>query len=314
MSQNWLRAYELIAGPAGGEGFSINALKINFSLSKTEDETCNNITLSIWNLNPSHKEMLDKKDCVVKLRAGYVGNIKDIFTGYVVFCEGENDGADYKTTLTIVDGRVECRDTQMSKTYSGSVSSKTMFDDVASEMGIPIKYADDVQHFNLEDYSYIGNATAELDELCESGGLSWSIQDGTLEIKKRFGTMSKTAYKLNSKTGLIGVPKKVRISSENSIDNDEYGYEVTYFMNADIKISDLVYLDSKHVKGFFRVSELSISGSNLDGDWTCKATLLEEGGGSSSVDSSKEVKTPKKKSRTHVSSSGRTHGGTGVTF
>ena len=128
MAQNWLRAYELVIGPPGETGFKTSSLKINFSLSKTEDETCNNIKLSIWNLNEEHKSMLDKKDCVVSLRAGYVGNIKDIFTGYVVFSEGELDGADYKTTLTIVDGRVEVRDTQVSKTYSGTTNSKTIFD------------------------------------------------------------------------------------------------------------------------------------------------------------------------------------------
>lgn len=276
MAKNWLRAYEITAGPAGGTGFSINSLKINFSLSKTEDETCNNITLSIWNLNAEHRAILDQKDCVVKLRAGYVGDLKDVFTGYVVFAEGENDGADFKTTLTIVDGRVECRDTQVSNTYSGTVNSKTMFDDVASDMGIPIKYADDVEHFDLEDYSFVGNGTAMLDELCESGGLSWSIQDGNLEIKKKFGTMNQTAYRISPETGMIGMPKKIRLSSENSIDNDEYGYQVTFFLNADIKISDFVYLDSKYVKGYFRVSELSMSGSNLDGDWTCTATLLED--------------------------------------
>lgn len=101
------------------------------------------------------------------------------------------------------------------------------------------------------------------------------IQDGNLEIKKKFGTMNSTAYKISSKTGMIGMPKKIRLSSENSIDNDEYGYQVTFFLNADIKISDFVYLDSKYVQGFFRVSEISMSGSNLDGDWTCTATLLE---------------------------------------
>jgi len=61
MAKNWIRAYKLVAGPAGGEGFSINALKINFSLSKTEDETCNNITISIWNLNEEHKDDTTRK-------------------------------------------------------------------------------------------------------------------------------------------------------------------------------------------------------------------------------------------------------------
>lgn len=277
MPKNWIRAYELQAGPAGGAGFKITDLKIEFSLSKTEDETNNNITLSIWNLNDEHKAILEQKDCVVVLKAGYQESIKQIFIGYVTLCEGEKDGADYKTSLTIVDGRKECRDTQMSKSYSGQPNSKTLIDDIASEMNITVSYGDDVKHIDFPNgYAFIGPATESLDKICASAGLSWSIQDGTLQIKKDRGTMHMMAYRLSSDTGLIGIPKKIRQSSENTTDNNELGYEVEYFMNADIKINDYVFLDTEKVKGYFRVSELSMSGSNWDGDWLCKAKLLEK--------------------------------------
>lgn len=277
MAQNWIRAYELEAGQAGGTGFKITDLKIEFSLTKTEDETANDITLSIWNLNDEHIAELEKKDCVVTLKAGYVGNIKQIFVGYVCFIEGEPDGADWKTTLTIVDGRVETRDTQVSTSYDSGTSSKTIIDDIAKEMGISVTYGDDVTHCEMPSgYSFVGDAATSLDKVCDVAGLSWSIQDGKLEIKKNKGTMNKTGYVLSAETGLISTAKKVRMSTENTTDNDEYGWEVEYLMNADIKISDYVYLKTKRVTGYFRVSQITMGGSNWDGDWVCKATLLND--------------------------------------
>ena len=338
MSENWIREYELQAGPAGGNGFKVSDLHISFSLSKTEDETCNDIKIDIWNLNAEHKAMLEQKDCTVKLRAGYRNNVKDIFVGYVTYVEGEKDGADYKTSIECVDGRVECRDTQQSKSYDGSTSSKKVLDDIASDMGIPISYGDDVKHIDFPNgYQFVGNATESLDKVCASAGLSWSIQDGELQIKKNKGTMNRLGYRLSSETGLISIPKKLKQSGENSdSSSNESGYEVTFFMNADIKISDYVYLDSKEAKGYFRVGELSISGDNMSGDWVCKAKLLEEpeeGPSSPSVSQSSKATNKVKKtekestaaahqparkayaeSTVHVSSSGATHGGGGGSF
>jgi hypothetical protein len=145
-------------------------------------------------------------------------------------------------------------------------------------MKIPISYGIDCKHTIFPNgYEFVGNATESLDKVCESAGLSWSIQDGQLEVKKNKGTMNKFGYRLAPETGLISIPKKLKQSGENSdASSNENGYEVTFFMNADIKIADYVFLDSKKVKGYFRVGELSISGDNLSGDWVCKAKLLSK--------------------------------------
>ncbi len=284
MSRNWIREYELIAGPAGDMGFKIKDLHVAFSCEKTEDNTLNNIKIQVWNLNDVHKKMLEQKDCAIELKAGYRGSVKTLFKGYVTYVEGEKDGADYKTSIEAADGRKEVRDTQVSSSFSGSTSSKNLIDDLAGEMNLPVSYGADVKHIDFPNgYNYIGNASDSLDQICESAGLSWSIQDGELQIKKDKGTMNKFGFRLSSETGLISIPKKLKKSGENSDSKaDENGYEVTFFMNTDIKISDYVFLDSKEVRGYFRVSELSISGDNWSGDWVCKAKLLEDSGSGTS--------------------------------
>ena len=277
MGRNWIRSYTFTAGPAGGLGFSISDLHISFSCSKTEDSTLNNIKIDIWNLNKAHRKMLETKDCQVKLTAGYSGDEKEIFEGYITYGESAKDGADFKTSIECADGRVECRDTQVSTSFTSGVSSRDLFNDIASQMKLPISFGDDVTHIGFpQGYCFVGDAVDSLDKICESTGLSWSIQNGELQIKKSKGTMNKLAQLISDETGLVSVPKKLKQSSENSDSTEENGYEVTFFMNAGININDYVFLKSNEATGLFRVSEININGDNWSGDWVCKAKLLED--------------------------------------
>ena len=54
-----------------------------------------------------------------------------------------------------------------------------------------------------------------------------------------------------------------------------YGWDVEYLMNAAIGLDDYVYLNSKVVKGYFRVYSVRIEGDNMEGSWSCTARLLE---------------------------------------
>lgn len=85
--------------------------------------------------------------------------------------------------------------------------------------------------------------------------------------------MSREVYELSADTGLIGTPERVQISGDDG--SYSYGWDVEYLMNAAINIDDYVYLNSKYVRGYFRVYSVVIEGDNMDGAWTCTARLLE---------------------------------------
>ena len=84
--------------------------------------------------------------------------------------------------------------------------------------------------------------------------------------------MSREVYVLSAETGLLNTPERVQIS-ENA--GSQYGWDVEYLMNAAIDLNDFVYLDSKTVKGYFRVYSVSMDGDNTEGSWSCTARLLE---------------------------------------
>lgn len=281
--ENFNRQYRLIAGQGGKKGFELGAvsekypvpLHITFSLQKSDLETQNTAKIEIWNLNKSHLAALEKKKCIVGLRAGYGNNMALIFSGYVTFVSTKPDGADMKTTIEVLDALTATKDTYISLSYHGKVNWKTIFNDVAKKMGVLVSYSHNAKFTNVSNgYSFVGPAKKVLTKGCKCCKLSWSIQNGVLHIKKKGDAMNRKGYLISADTGLIGSPEKVSITDKNNSDKKKIGYDVTYFLNGAINVNDYVKLKSKRVTGYFYVYSLEISGDNLSGDWTCKARLL----------------------------------------
>jgi len=281
---NFDREYRLAVGKAGKVGFEIGKktasqpipLRIAFSLQKSDLETANTGKVTIWNLNPSHLAVLNQSDCVVSLRAGYGNNISLIFAGVVSIASTSRDGADKKTEIEVIDNLIEIRDTYISVSYNGRVNWKVIFDAVAAQMGVAVNYSYNAKFVDIPNgFTYVGLAKNVLSKGCSCCGLSWSLQNGVLQIKRPGDVMSKQVYLLSEKTGLIGMPARVVVSQDSTTGTNTLGWDVEYLLNGAINIDDYVKVVSDTVTGYFRVYSLDISGDNVSGDWICKARLLE---------------------------------------
>lgn len=278
------RQYRFAAGPAGSSGFEIGAttpnqptaMHISFSVEKADTETPNTARISVWNLNPEHLAILNEKDCVVTLRAGYANLMTLIFVGTITYIETTLDGADRETALEAADGRIELRDTYVSLSYSGKINSKKIIEDVAGQMGVAVTFSYNAAFYDFPNgFSVIGTGRVALDKACASSGLQWQIQNGILQVKISRDTMTREVYVLSPDSGLLGIPKKIMFGEDGSGADEQPGWEVEYFLNGAIGIGDYVRLESKAVKGYFRVRSIEMSGDNLEGEWMCTAKLLE---------------------------------------
>lgn len=280
---NWIRAYQLSAGQVGEIGFGTNELHIQFSVEKSDVASPNTAKISIWNLNPAHKAALEEKDCIVTLNAGYRGNTPMVLTGTVTNVVTEDDGADQKTTIDVLDGRKELRDSYVTLGYLQSTDSKLILQDAARQMGLPITFSPGASFKPLESYSYVGLAKNVLDKVCASNNLTWTIQNGVIQVTKPNEPISTVAHLISPQTGLIGSPKKLTQSEKNSGSAEENssknkaqaGWEIRYFLNAAIGVNDLVQLQSKAASGIFRVKSVKMQGDNMAGDWICIAKVVE---------------------------------------
>lgn len=289
--ENFDRQYRIAAGPAGGTGFEIGAvsagqpvpLHIDFALQKSDLEAQNTGKLTIWNLSPAHLAVLNQTDCALSLRAGYGNHISLIFSGIISYIKTSLDGADRKTEIEVVDNLIEIRDTFVSVSYNGTVNWKTIFDDVAAQMGVAASYSYNAEFVDINNgFSFVGLARDVMTKGCDCCGLVWSLQNGVMQIKKPGDVMSLEVYLLSPETGLINIPAQVAIekstSSTDTNTEKQMGWEVEYLLNGSINIDDYVRLESKLVTGYFRVCRLEITGDNQGDDWTCKAQLLEVAG------------------------------------
>ena len=278
--KNFDRQYRFVASPPGGAGFEVGegdpmALRINFNIEKADTETPNSARISIWNLNPEHLAILNEKDCMAKLRAGYAGRMALCFVGDVTYVKTIMDGADRETIMEVADGRVCLRDTYVSLSYSGVINAKKIIEDTAGEMGVAVTFSYNAEFADFPNgFSFVGPARVALDKACRTSDLQWQIYNGVLQVKKRRGTMDRHGYLLSPETGLTGIPKRIVYGEEGHGLGEQPGWEVTYLLNGAIGISDFVRLESKFVKGYFRVKWLEMTGDNIRGAWTCTARLI----------------------------------------
>ena len=263
------RQVRVAIGESGGSGFEIGAagadgipLHVKFSFEKADVENPNTGKVTIWNLNKEHLAALEKKDCIVAVRAGYAGSISEAFQGTVTHASTTKEGADCMTEIELSSGMVELRDTDFSLSYAEGTKTDVIYQEAAAQMGLPLSSsAGAVERPTVltAGFSFVGGAKP----------------------------ISMNCYELNAQSGLIGVPKRVNISAGSGSskggsetaqaggESAQLGWEVTYLMNLAIGVNSYIHISSEAVNGYFRVQKISIDGDNYEGDWQCKATVLE---------------------------------------
>lgn len=291
------RQVRVAIGEGGGPGFEIGAaaangipIHVKFSFEKADVESPNTGKVTIWNLNKEHLAELEKQDCIVVVRAGYGSNLTEAFSGTVTHASTTKEGADRMTEIELASNMVELRDTSFSMSYADGTRTDVIYQEAAAQLGLPLSIAPKA----LADptllaggYSFVGGAKNLLNRLTRMDNINWTIQDGVLQLLKANEPISMNGYELNAGSGLIGIPKRVNISAgsgsskggsetaDSGSESAQLGWEVTYLMNLAIGVNSYIHISSEAVNGYFRVQKISIEGDNYEGDFLCKATVLE---------------------------------------
>lgn len=279
--ENFMRRYTLKAGRKGKKGFEIGnitsatqeALHVSFSIEKSNAENPNDAKVQIWNLSNTNLNIVEEKDCIVELKAGYGDNMALVLVGNISSAITTRENADRMTELQVVDGMVELRDSVISVSINGKVNCKEVYQRIANAMGLSIVFASDLSFKTLPNgFSYVGKAKNALQKLAKCCGHSWTIQNQVIQITWPGRSVSTKGYLLSSESGLINVPKKITIGSG---DEEKTGWEVEYLLNGAIGVNDIVELRSSTANGYFLVHKITIDGDNMEGDWICTAQLLK---------------------------------------
>ena len=283
------RTYRLVVGPAGGQGITIlPPMQIQFDVQKDTQEDPNVHSIRVYNLSEATRKALEKPDLRAYLYAGYEEESGAILvaSGTVVDSFTRFESPDVITELAVVDGYGELRDTAVSLSFGVGASSATIIADIAGQMGLVLNMPRSLPPRTWEHgFSFYGPARQALHKLCRGAGQEWSIQNQTLQVVATKGVTERSIVVLNAASGLIGSPERVRegsrekdagsVSKVVSERQRRDGWRVRSLPLPWINPGDRVRMDSRQVKGLWRVDSVSHSADYHGGDWTSELHLVE---------------------------------------
>ena len=208
------RVYSLLAGPGGGTGFEVtDSLRLEFQIYKTDDKNPNRSVIRVWNLSPDKRALVERKGtrCVLKVGYAQEGGPIEIYRGDVAFAWSKHEPPYVITTLELGEGAQAIRDSMVTLGYPRGVRSERAIRDVAAQMGLALHMPDDVPVREWQNgLSFHGPARTALDKIVAGTGLSWSIQNGMLQVIRAGGTTNRTVIELAADTGLLTAPERER--------------------------------------------------------------------------------------------------------
>jgi hypothetical protein len=182
-------------------------LALDFETKSTRSKEPNQGVFNYYNLSESTRQEIETDAKAVRCYAGYDGDAKLIYQGDIVFANSLKSGADWVTTIHCGDGFASFTKSVTSKTYASGTEKQVILDQIASDMGLVVKAAQDAITGELGGSLTIdGKSKDQLDVLMRDSGAEWSIQDNELNITKLGKPIDDIAVVLRADSGLLEHP------------------------------------------------------------------------------------------------------------
>jgi hypothetical protein len=256
----------------------ITELDIGFDIvkSKKKDEH-NSCSLRIYGLSKDHRASIEalslkpKADGVqtgnirVELEAGYeTTGASLIFRGDLRTAVSSRQGPEIVTTIEGEDGGRSVLRARISKTFGKGTDFAAVVRACAQAMGVGVGNLSDVTATIRKSYPsgivLSGNAPDALRNVLRPLGLTYSIQNGVLQLQRAGAPLTTQAVLLRSDTGLVGSPER----DANGI------VTFTSLLIPDLIVGGRVVFDTKDLKGVYQIQRLNLTGEKSAQDWYAK--------------------------------------------
>ncbi len=286
-NQLFRRQWKVVVDAGTGTALDVSNLDVEFKILRTLKSEPNRCTLSLWNLNKEHRAQLLKRNrpnptssrtvgIRVQVDAGYVGNTSTLFLGDLREMSSVRDATDWKTTLAGDDGGRAYRESRVNKTFTKGTPLSTVLKQCVEALNLGSGNADkflaDAQVPALggslpHTMTLSGNAAQQLSRLLNSMGLTWSIQNGVVQVAKHNQPLDLAAVLLTPDTGLIGSPE-AGIDASVSIGNAQASANSLKAAKKP-KAFDarLVKVKSMLIPGLFPGRRVHLKSDSFDGDY-----------------------------------------------
>lgn len=245
----------------------IRNLDVRFTVRKTLKPEPNKAEISVWNLNETHRAALEqKKTPPVLIEAGYKGGTSVLFLGDLRSTVSQIDGPDIVTTLSSGDGEKAIRTARVSVSVKKGTTTDQVIKACAKALGVgegnlnaavsALKNAGLGTLFS-EGTVIHGSAARELSGLCKAAGLTWSVQNGKLQILPIAQALDGEAVVIGPSTGMVGSP---------TVDNKGI-LKVRSLLIPDLFPGRKIVLEASRLKGRYRAETTTFVGDSAGPDW-----------------------------------------------
>lgn len=250
----------------GGDDASAG-LRFTFRIEKDLESPPNPAEIVIYNLSERSRGEFQAKPLHVRLDVGYDGETERLFVGDMHYCEQRRTSVDWETRLTVHDGGRAFRFATVNRSFKPGVTAKTAITEVIGAMGLEVPgLLDAIPNIGAQfagGLTMTGPANRELSRLLDPYGASWSIQDGRMQILRDQDVRTDQAILVNQDAGLVGPP--------------EYGpppekgkppvLKFKMLLYPGLTPGGLVQLDTRSVKGTFKIRKIAHTGDTHGPDW-----------------------------------------------
>lgn len=277
MAEGYLfsRAAGVIVGKTGlEEGIAIEGLRVSFRIQKTLERTPNTCDLRIWNLSERTRGLIQGKGLPVLVVAGYEGETGQIFAGDSRTVDHVKEGADWVTRIQCGDGEAAYAAARVSESFGKGTPVVDVILSLVKKLGVKagnsekrVRSETRLQFEQLaHGYALQGKVSNELDTLLRAKQLTWSIQDGALQLLGPRELLPGEGVLLDSDHGLIGTPSH----GSPPADGKPSLLKARSLLQPVFRPGGRVRLRSSGLRGGggdYRIERLGIVGDTAGGDW-----------------------------------------------
>ncbi|MDC9606872.1 phage protein [Xenorhabdus griffiniae] len=249
------------------ESIEITNLRVAFEISKTIGSEPNPATIQVWNLNPSHRNLITSKIYNrVSLAVGYE-ELRVIYMGDIIEAITQRDGLDFIIQLTCGDGYEAYTGALVNKTLAAGATDTSILAEATRSMRVGNGVVDLPKDRALPRGKVLtGNARDIMHKIARNNGADWSVQDGNMTVLPKSKVLADNeGFVLSQEAGMIGSPEKT-----------DDGLSVSCLLNPVMRIGGLVRVQSiiPEYSGDYKVTALEHSGDFMGDNWTTKITCI----------------------------------------
>lgn len=238
MTVQFTRGYRVTIGDTEIDarlGVGLSALRVAFSIERDVKRIPNNAELEVWGLAQTTRDRLAKLTSVpVRIEAGYLGGeIGTIFLGDLRAAHTRREGPDLITRVSAGDGTKQVRVAKLTKTFPKGTKLGSVITELGKALGVKpgnlsafsgAKLANGSDRL-ARSLTIHGAVYDELERLCRSCGLEWSVQDSELQIREqgRPALASGLGPLLRADSGLVDVPQVETVAEVSKADAKQAG-------------------------------------------------------------------------------------------